>query len=221
MDIFISTCSYCYKRIFSSDHIFCLECHGLLPRTYFNFSENNPVADKLRSFIKLAAAGSFLFYNESEMVQKILWEIKYNGNTQLAKEIGRLAAARYEDKFRQTVDMLIPIPLHKAKLQLRGYNQSAIFAEGMSEILKISCNGDILKRRKQTTSQTHLNRVDRFQNLNQAFHVEKKDSIKGKNLVLIDDVVTTGATLISAGQSLLDAGCASLSIYTLAVAFEM
>lgn len=221
MEFFLNTCAYCQKRILSSDHIFCLECHGLLPRTYFNFSQSNIVADKLRTLIHLSAAGSFLFYNENQMVQQILWEIKYNGNTHLAKEIGRLSVADSEEMFRKQVNLIIPIPLHKAKLQLRGYNQTAFFAEGMSEMLEIPSVIDVLKRSKQTTSQTKLNRVDRFQNLDKAFIVENNLKIQGKHVLLVDDVVTTGATLISAGQCLLDAGCASLSIYTLASAFEL
>ena len=221
MEFFLNTCAYCQKRILSSDHIFCLECHGLLPRTYFNFSQSNIVADKLRTLIHHSAAGSFLFYNENQMVQQILWEIKYNGNTHLAKEIGRLSVADSEEIFKKQVNLIIPIPLHKAKLQLRGYNQTAFFAEGMSEMLEIPSVIDVLKRSKQTTSQTKLNRVDRFQNLDKAFMVENKQKIQGKHVLLVDDVVTTGATLISAGQCLLDAGCASLSIYTLASAFEL
>jgi ComF family protein len=221
MDFFLNTCSYCHKRILSSDHVFCIECHGLLPRTYFNFSISNIVLDKLRTHIPLCASGSFLFYNENQMVQQILWEIKYNGNTHLAKEIGRLAIAGSEESFKKQVDLIIPIPLHKTKLQLRGYNQTAFFAEGMSEILDMPSLLDVLKRSKQTTSQTKLNREDRFQNLDQAFMIENKQKIQGKHVLLVDDVVTTGATLISAGQCLLDAGCASLSIYTLASSFEL
>ena len=221
MDFFLNTCSYCNKRILSSDHVFCIECNGLLPRTYFNFSKSNIVLDKLRTFIPLGAAGSFLFYNENQMVQHILWEIKYNGNTHLAKEIGRLAIAGNEESFKREVDLIIPIPLHKTKLQLRGYNQTAFFAEGMSEILEIPSAIDILKRSKQTSSQTKLNRENRFQNLDQAFMIENKEKIQGKHVLLVDDVVTTGATLISAGHCLLDSGCASLSAYTLASSFEL
>lgn len=221
MEVFINTCVYCNKRILASKNIFCLECNGKLPRTYFNFSESNIVADKLKPLLKLKAAGAFLFYNQNEMVQQILWEMKYNNNQELAKEMGRLALNGNENLLPTTIDGLIPIPLHKSKLRLRGYNQTERFAEGLSEVSKIPLLKDVLSRSKRTTSQTKLNRNERFQNLDEAFVVENLDKIKGKDIILLDDVVTTGATLISAGQALLNAGCASLSIYTLATAFEM
>jgi ComF family protein len=192
-----------------------------LPRTYFNFSENNVVLEKLKPLIKLKAAGSFLFYNQNEMVQQILWEMKYNNNKELAAEMGRLAVGGVEDVFEKSIDCIIPIPLHKSKLQLRGYNQTECFAKGMSEVTGLPMMTNLLKRTKRTTSQTKLNRNERFQNLDEAFIVHNADKIKDKEILLLDDVVTTGATLISAGQALLQAGCKSLSIYTLATAFEM
>jgi ComF family protein len=221
LEVFINTCAYCNKRILASKNLFCLECNGLLPRTYFNFSESNIVLDKLKPLISLKAAGAFLFYNQNQMVQQILWEMKYNNNQEVAKEMGRLAFGGNENSFSTSIDFLIPIPLHKSKLRLRGYNQTECFAEGLSEYSSIPVLKDVLMRSKKTTSQTKLDRNERFQNLNEAFDIENEGKIKGKHILLVDDVVTTGATLISAGQALLNAGCASLGIYTLATAFEM
>jgi ComF family protein len=147
--------------------------------------------------------------------------MKYNNNRELAKEMGRLVYSGNENFVSQKIDGLVPIPLHKSKLRLRGYNQTECFAEGLSEVSKIPLIKDSLSRTKKTTSQTKLDRNERFQNLNEAFDIENEGKIKGKHILLVDDVVTTGATLISAGQALLNAGCASLSIYTLATAFEM
>lgn len=221
MEIFLNTCAFCNKRILASNNLFCIECNGLLPRTYFNLSEDNIVLDKLKPIINLKAAGSFLYYNKNEMVQQILWEMKYNNNQELAREMGRLAYSNHENMFSNSIDCFIPIPLHASKLQLRGYNQTERFAEGLSEVSNLPMYKDVLTRNKKTISQTKLDRNERFQNLDAAFNVVNVEKIKGKHLVLLDDVVTTGATLISAGQSLLEAGCASLSIYTLATAFEV
>jgi ComF family protein len=221
MDVFLNTCTSCNKRILASKSLFCLECNGLLPRTYFNLSDSNIVLDKLKPFIPLRAAGSFLYYNQNEMVKQILWEMKYNNNKELAVEMGRLAAGGQETMFQDTAEVIIPIPLHKTKLRIRGYNQTEYFAIGLHEVTGIPMLNDQLKRIKKTSSQTKLNRQDRFHNLDNAFAIEDVSAIHEKRVLLLDDVVTTGATLISAAQALLDAGCASLSIYTLASAFEM
>ena len=221
MDIFLNTCVSCNKRILASKNLFCLECNGRLPRTYFNFSENNIVLEKLKLHIPLRAAGSFLYYNQNEMVKEILWEMKYNNNKELAVEMGRMAASGQEKMFLETAEAIIPIPLHKTKLRIRGYNQTECFANGLHEVTGIPLMTDQFKRTKKTSSQTKLNRQDRFQNLDNAFAIEDESKIQGKHVLLLDDVITTGATLISAGQAILDAGCASLSIYTLATAFEL
>lgn len=221
MEIFLNTCVVCNKRILASKNLFCLECNGLLPRTAFNFSKTNIVSDKLNPLIGLQAAGAFLYYNQNEMVKQILWEMKYNNHQDLALEMGRLAARDLEKKFQESVDVIVPIPLHKSKMRLRGYNQTVHFALGLQELTNIPMSTDILFRAKQTNSQTQLDREHRFQNLDNAFAIKDSDAIRGKRVLLVDDVVTTGATLVSAGLCILDAGCVGLSVYTMACAFEL
>lgn len=221
MDIFLNTCVVCNKRILASKNLFCLECNGLLPRTSFNFSKTNIVSNKLSPFIRLQAAGAFLYYNQNEMVKQILWEMKYNNHQDLALEMGRLAVSGQEKNFQESIDIIVPIPLHKSKMRLRGYNQAAHFASGLQELTNIPMSTDILFRAKQTTSQTQLDRQHRFQNLEDAFATKDLDTIRGKRVLLVDDVVTTGATLVSAGLCILNADCASLSVYTMASAFEL
>lgn len=218
--IFLNTCLSCNKRILASKNIFCIECNGLLPRTYFNFSDQNIVMDKLRALIKISAAGSFLFYNQNEMVQMILWEMKYNANKELAIEMGRLAMDNVQSDIFDHIDYILPIPLHSAKQRLRGYNQTEYFGKGLEEKLGIKQLENSLKRSKQTSSQTKLNRLERFENLYNAFVVDNTKQIEGKHILLIDDVITTGATLVSASEALYSAGISSLSIYTLACAFD-
>lgn len=221
MNLFINTCAHCNKRVLSSKSIFCLECSGLLPRTYFNFSDNNIVLDRLRPFIKLSGAGSYLFYNHHSMVQQILWEIKYNNNKSLSTEMGRLAAADLNPAVRERFDFVLPIPLHPSKLLIRGYNQVEYFGHGLCEFLQLPLETKLIRRKKKTSSQTKLNRLDRFQNLEDSFEIQNKDGVQGKRILLIDDVVTTGATIVSAANILWKEGCADLGVYTLASAFEL
>jgi ComF family protein len=219
--IFTATCQACNKRISESQEIFCVECYGDLPISHFEFSRENAVKDKFKGILNIDYAGAWLYYNRNELVKQFLWEIKYNQNTDLAVELGKLAVKNIADKIIENIDIIIPIPLHANKLQLRGYNQTEIIGNGMSEVLNISQITDVLQRRKNTISQTKFNREERFSNIDDAFIIKNENMIKDKRILLIDDVMTTGATIEGAGKMLQEAGVKSLSVFTLATAFDL
>lgn len=197
-----------------------MECMGYLPKTHYQFSQDNPIKDKLKGLVTLERAGSFLYYNKNEIVKQLLWEIKYNQNDYLAIELGRLCVQGNEEIYKSHIDVIIPIPLHSSKFQLRGYNQAELIGRGISESLHIPLLTRTLMRQKNTLSQTKFSRGKRFHNVSQAFEIKDKESIRGKRVLLIDDVITTGATLESAGRLLLEHDILNLNIFTLASAFE-
>lgn len=219
--IFIPTCGFCKKRLSDASSVFCIECMGDLPYTYFYIGQSNIIKDRLKALLRLNYAGSYLFYHNNEMVKQLLWEIKYNQNTQLALELGRLAVSKHIDLFKQNFDIIIPIPLHRHKLQQRGYNQSEFLAEGMNQSTNLPIAIDVLKRTKYTQSQTLHNRSGRFDNVNEAFRIDRPEKIQNKRVLLIDDVITTGATLEAAGEALLRQPIKSLNIFTLACAITI
>jgi ComF family protein len=115
-------------------------------------------------------------------------------------------------------DLIIPIPLHESRKRKRGYNQSAKFAEGLSQKLGVQFSDDLIERRIKTATQTRKTKLKRWQNVTDVFHVSRQDQIAGKNVLLVDDVVTTGATLEACGNYLIEAGCSSLSVACIAEA---
>lgn len=166
-------------------------------------------------------AGSYLYYNKNEQVKELLNQIKYENNTQLAIDLGKLMGNEYLAILKNEIDLIIPIPLHTEKYQLRGYNQAELIANGLSEVTGIPVMNQILKRGKNTISQTKFSRENRFQNVNNAFVIQHPEKIAQKRILLLDDVITTGATLESAGLKLYENKIKSLSILTLATAFEL
>ncbi|WP_421945908.1 ComF family protein [Pedobacter sp.] len=123
-----------------------------------------------------------------------------------------------DNSIYKQADILIPVPLHKKKLRIRGYNQSSFIAEGISEIMNIPLDEEILIRNTSTESQTKKNRYNRYENMKDVFGIAKPEKIKGKHILLIDDVVTTGATLEACANVLLECGAEKVSIAALAFA---
>lgn len=219
--VYTATCQACNKRINDAKEIFCIECYGNLPISHFEFSTDNAVKDKFKGILPLDYAGAWLYYNRNELVKQFLWEIKYNQNTHLASELGKLAVKNVGQKIKQNIDIIIPIPLHENKFQLRGYNQTEFIGNGVSELLQIPILSNVLIRSKNTASQTKYTRDQRFSNINKAFEIKNNERIKDQRILLIDDVITTGATIEGAGRMLVDAGLKSLSVFSLATAFDL
>lgn len=221
MNIFTPTCHYCNKRISNPQEIFCVECYGILPKTEFGFSRNNVMKEKLKGLLPIEFAGAFLYYNKGEMVKEILNQIKYNQNTSLSYQLGIICASHLRNDIKNVIDLLIPIPLHPAKLMLRGYNQTEYFGQGLSDELNIPMDTTSFTRVINTPSQTQLTREKRYHNVENVFKFSSSERIRKQRVLLIDDVMTTGATLESAGRAILKAKPLSLNILTLATAFDL
>lgn len=210
-------CVHCDHQLYGFENVLCESCSAMLPRTEFNFKSGNPVERIFWGRVQLEMASSFLTFSKKGIVQKLMFELKYNGEIQVGRKLGMLFA---QDILRLEApprfDIILPVPLHRIKLRKRGFNQCEAIAEGMSNTLGIPYSSDNLLRTVNNPTQTSRNRMDRWDNVDSIFKIAEADTLEGKHILLVDDVVTTGATLESACLALLSIPDIRISIVTLA-----
>ncbi len=162
---------------------------------------------------------AYLYFNRAGRTQQLLHALKYRG----VQEVGELLGKWYGHSLREAgynhaFELIVPVPLHIRKKRQRGYNQSDSFARGLAAALDLPWSNQVLKRTQYTSSQTHKSRPERWENVAEVFRVTNQDIIKEKKVLLVDDVITTGATLEACGLTLLKAGCEEVSVCTIAAA---
>lgn len=219
--LFPQNCAICKKRISVNSEYICIECIGDLPKTSFHKRIENPVKHIFKGILDISAASSFLYYKKENLTGQILYQIKYSNNKDLAVELGRIYAEDLKSSPFEECDAIIALPLHPAKESLRGYNQAVLISQGLSEGLKIPLVENAIVRTKNNISQTKLTREERALNVENIFKITDQKIVKNKKIILVDDVVTTGATLEMAGKVLIEAGIKELYILTLACAFDL
>ena len=216
---FPQTCAGCDTPLAYEEHLICASCWYHLPYTHTHSDPHNKGAMQLQGLTQLEAVASYLYFLDSSRVQNIMHHLKYRGHT----EIGTLLGSIYGETLKATapfdrIDFIVPIPLHPARLRKRGYNQSAFFAKGLSLSLQKPALEDIVVRNKATESQTKKNRYDRYENMQGTFVVTNPELIAHKHILLVDDVLTTGATMAACANALLANGSTRVSAATIAKA---
>lgn len=217
--LFPEVCRACRSSLMTGEQMLCMDCRSGLPRTGFHNYFDNPVHKVFVGRLPLRAATSLFYYKKQSKVQNLIHTLKYKGQRELAVQLGNmmgteLSASRY---FTST-ELIVPVPLHQDKLKIRGYNQSEGFAQGIKDVFGRETKPDALGRIKHTATQTKKNRTDRWENVKEVFVVAEPESVYNRNILLVDDVVTTGATIEACSNSLYQAGAASVSIATIAYA---
>jgi ComF family protein len=194
-------------------------CRASLPLSGECDFENNASEKLFWGKVSITAAASFLFFQKKSSTQHLLHQLKYQQKENIGEWLGEQFAYSLQSKGRfAAVEIIIPIPLHPSRIKFRGYNQSDAIARGMASVLQIPIVNGVLTRNVATQSQTKKNRFQRFENMNSVFSVAQASAIKGKNILLLDDVLTTGATLVSAAQVLQQAGSNKLFVGAIAKA---
>lgn len=211
-------CASCEKALVDRETHICMVCQLSLPVTGYHRELVNPLDSLLKLRLRVDFISSYLFYDQGLSTQNLLHAIKYKGNKLLATHLGELYGHDIKQSFQHPLDYIIPVPLHKRKLRERGFNQSEYLANGLSKSLTIPMDTHSLIRVKYTTTQTKKSRTERIQNVENAFHINCPGLLKGKSILLVDDVITTGATLEACGIALWGAGIRSLNIVTIAYA---
>ncbi len=216
---FPSLCITCGNRLLSREKFLCFECWADLPVSNFHLVKENKVALLFWGRTEIVNATSFFHYRKGSKYQRLIHFSKYKGMKELGMETGRrFGAVLSETDDFNSVDVIVPVPLHPKKLKKRGYNQSEWIARGMAETLKKPISADNLYRKIHTSTQTKKNRFERWQNVDGIFGIKDENSFGGKHILLIDDVVTTGSTLEACAFQLLKINGAKVSIATLAFA---
>ncbi len=206
-------CTGCGTDTLGDQYLLCARCMHSLPETHFFRQTNNPVEKLFWGRIPIQHAGAAFYFTKESLIQKILVELKYKSNVEAGFFLGRKMGyiINQSESFR-SVDLIIPLPLNPKKEFIRGYNQAKILGEGIQDTWHKPMIPDAITRTKFTETQTHQNRISRWQNMEGAFKVSKPEALINKHLLLIDDVITTGATLEACGAELLKIPGVRLSI---------
>jgi ComF family protein len=214
---FPHTCVGCGTDVIDHDQLLCLHCLNHLPATNFFNQPNNPVEQVFYGRIPVANAGAGYFFTKDSLLQNLIVQLKYKGNKQIGFYLGQLLGNFLIkcDRFKQ-VDGLVPLPLNPRREKNRGYNQATLLCNGISSFWKKPVIEKAVVRRVYTETQTHKGRISRWENMDGIFEVINPSALENKHLLLVDDVVTTGATLEACGSEILKVPGTTLSIATLA-----
>lgn len=217
--LFPQLCPACGESLMAGEHIICTGCRFNLPFTNFHLQPDNIVARQFWGKVNLEAAYALYYFAKGGNVQNLMHHFKYRGMQQIGVLLGNIAGGQLvKNAIFKTVDVIIPVPLHKKRLKQRGYNQSTCFALSLSEKLNTIIDETSLLRIKATETQTHKSRFSRFENMQEVFAVIHPEKLKNKHILLVDDVITTGSTLEACAVQLLKIEGLKLSIATIAYA---
>ncbi len=211
-------CFGCGSDTIEDGNFICLECINELPHTNFALHENNAIEKLFWGRLPIEAAMSELYFSKPSVVQNLVHEFKYRGNKNIGVYFGKMMGKSLLSSNRfNNVDAIIPLPLFYKKEMKRGFNQSAILCEGIRQVLNIPIVNKAVTRVAYTDSQTRKDRTDRWLNVEKSFAVIDKEAIKGKHILLVDDVITTAATLEACGAQILKTEGTQVSIATLCI----
>lgn len=194
--LYPSVCAACGTPLFKWEKLVCTRCRSFLPKTGYELNEDNPLARLFYGRVRLKAVTACYFFSKEGKVQHLIHELKYKGNADAGVFLGQeLGKTIKEAPLFQDLDYLIPVPLHPKREKERGYNQSMMIARGIAEVIDVPVSDIYLIRSVNTTTQTHKTKTERWENVKDIFVVQHAEQLEGKYVLLIDDVLTTGATL--------------------------
>lgn len=217
--IYPRTCLACENLLYKHEEFICNYCYVNLPRSNFHLRADSELSRVFYGRVPVNAAGSFYLFEKSGRVQQLLHQIKYKGNKALAKQLGSWYAQSLKDvdQFSKS-NIIIPVPLHPKKFKQRGFNQSEEFAKGLSETWNIPIVTDNLIRTDFTSTQTRKRKFERWKNVKDKFFLNDPFSLKNLSVILVDDVITTGATIDACYEALNKAEGLKINILSLAYA---
>ena len=192
---FPHVCDGCGTDLTSSENILCLSCLEQLPRTGFQHHETNPVEKVFRGRVNIRHAMASYYYRNPSLLQSLVHRFKYHNRQDIALQLGRqIGHMLMQCKWLHEINCIIPVPLSKSKERSRGYNQAALLAAGISAVIDKPVISHVLIRENYASSQTKKNRELRWENVASAFTLKNAADIRNQHILLVDDIITTGAT---------------------------
>jgi ComF family protein len=203
----------------TNELVICSHCRHEMPLTQYYLDTNNEAVKKFYGKIEIQHASAFVYFNKKGMVQEIIHNLKYKGH----EEIGSVLGNWYVEDLKEVnleipFDVIIPVPLHKRKFRERGYNQVTTFGKALSKGLNIAFDDAVLYRKKYSKTQSKKNLLGRSENIENIFDVHFSEKNHNKHFLIVDDVLTTGATLEACSRALLKIPGAKISIVCMAMA---
>ena len=218
--IYDDGCIICGRSMGGELGSICLKCRFEMPTTRYLYSSNNPVKEHFEMIAPIVEASSYLYFRTDDRWRKMIHRLKYQGEWRLGLTFGELYGAELKSSgLYNDVDLVVPVPLHVMKYLKRKYNQSEYIAEGIAKELGIKVDRRSLYRRRNNPSQTRQHASERWLNVSDLFAVRNPERLENRHILLVDDVLTTGATLSACIYALQrDVPTCRISIATLAVA---
>ena len=210
-------CVVCGNRLAVTEETLCSKCYLHLPRTDFGHDlYENVMAKLFWGQMAIEKATALFYYEPHAETAQILYEMKYKNHPEIGVVMGRMMAKELmRSGLFEGIDAIVPVPLARKRERQRGYNQSLELAKGVSEVTGLPIANKVVRRTKFVGSQTQRGRWERNENVENVFELVNSDSISGKHLLLIDDVVTTGATIIACAQEMRKASNVKFSVLAL------
>ena len=212
-------CFGCNAHLSRGEEHLCTLCRNDLPLTEYNFNVENPVDRIFYGRIDVKKASSFLFFRENSIVQQLIHHLKYRNQPQIGVFLGDWYGQRLkeENSLITEIDFVVPVPLHRIKMRKRGYNQVSLFAKRLAHHLNAELVENVLKKTANTRTQTKKGRIGRWQGNKALYILENSDKLKYKKVLLVDDVITTGATMEICARTLLQVPGIDLHIASISV----
>jgi ComF family protein len=216
---FPKVCVGCHTLLMSNEVVLCTGCRHEIPLTQYHLDPENEAVRKFYGKIDIQYASAFLHFNKKGIVQELIHNLKYKGQ----QEIGTILGNWYVEDLKNLTskplfDVIIPVPLHQKKQKERGYNQVTTFGKALSEGLHVVYDDSVLFRKKYSKTQSKKNLLGRSENLETIFDVHLSEENHNKHFLLVDDVLTTGATLDACSRALLKIPGAKISVVCMAMA---
>ena len=215
---FPNTCHACNAILTDNELDICVSCRHELPLTNYHFDRPETLKKIFYERVQLEAATALFYFHKRGRVQQLLHQLKYKGKEDIGRVFGNwLGAELLESPYFESIDVVIPVPIHSKKLKQRGYNQVALFAQHIAKVLNVSYQEDILLKSTNTKTQVFQSREVRFQSVADSFYTQNLDTIANTHVLLVDDIITTGATIEACAAVLNPEKKVRLSIASIAI----